>query len=375
MSVFVLKGAETPVALQPAEFVSEDHFQRLLADFPSLLSGDQIAPSSPRRWLLIKREKSIPADDSGGGRFSVDHLFIDQDGVPTLVEVKRQSDTRVRREVVGQMLDYAANAVVYWPGDQLRAEFEAGCGVRDTDPDEEIRNHLGAEIDPETLWQQVNANLQRGCIRMLFVADRIPPELKRIVEFLNKQMRPAEMLALELQQFVGEGLRTIVPMVFGQTEEAQRRKEVVTPKRQWDEESFFTALSNRKGGLDARRVAEKIGQWMKDHADEVWFGHGKQDGSMGMTIVAPDGNNYYPIAIWSYGRVEIRFQYLLKGPLEGEEKRRDLLDRLNEIDGIRLSPDSIALRPSIPIAALSAGTRVDSFLQVMGWLVEELKSG
>jgi hypothetical protein len=44
--------------------------------------------------------------------------------VPTLIEVKRQSDTRLRREVVGQMLDYAANAVVYWRIDQLRAEFE-----------------------------------------------------------------------------------------------------------------------------------------------------------------------------------------------------------------------------------------------------------
>jgi hypothetical protein len=39
--------------------------------------------------------------------------------VPTLVEVKRSDDTRIRREVVGQMLDYAANGVVYWPGEVL----------------------------------------------------------------------------------------------------------------------------------------------------------------------------------------------------------------------------------------------------------------
>jgi len=32
-------------------------------------------------------------------------------------------------------------------------------------------------------------------IRMLFVADRIPAELRRIVEFLNEQMDPAEVLA------------------------------------------------------------------------------------------------------------------------------------------------------------------------------------
>jgi len=95
---------------------------------------------------------------------------------------------------------------------------------------------------------------------------------------------------------------------------------------------------------------------------------------MGMTIIA-NGHNYYPIAIWTNGPIEIRFQYLLKGPFESEEKRRDLLGRLNGIDGIRLSPDSITLRPSIPITALSGGTRVDSFLQVMDWLVEELKAG
>ena len=86
MSVFVLKDAETLVALQPAEFASEDDFQQLLAKFPSLLSWDQ-NDGSPRRWLLLKREKAIPTEEEGSGRFSVDHLFVDQDGVPTLVEV------------------------------------------------------------------------------------------------------------------------------------------------------------------------------------------------------------------------------------------------------------------------------------------------
>src|SRR4051794_12230288 len=41
----------------------------------------------------------------GSSRWSLDHLFVDQEGVPTLVEVKRSSDTRARREVVAQMLD------------------------------------------------------------------------------------------------------------------------------------------------------------------------------------------------------------------------------------------------------------------------------
>lgn len=60
----------------------------------------------------------------------------DQDGVPTLVEVKRSTDTRIRREVVGQMLDHAANAIVYWPVETIRVKYEARCGSDGLDPDQ-----------------------------------------------------------------------------------------------------------------------------------------------------------------------------------------------------------------------------------------------
>jgi len=148
MSVFVLNDSGL-VALTPSEFVKEDDFQQLLEKYPSLLSGNQTDSGDPRRWLLIKREKSVPAEDGGSGRWSVDHLFVDQDGIPTLVEVKRQSDTRLRREVVGQMLDYAANAVVYWPIEQLRADFEERCAATEKNPDEEVRAQLGIDGDTE----------------------------------------------------------------------------------------------------------------------------------------------------------------------------------------------------------------------------------
>ncbi|MCO6480232.1 MAG: hypothetical protein J5I94_26570 [Phaeodactylibacter sp.] len=53
----------------------------------------------------------------------MDHLFVDQDAIPTLVEVKRSTDTRIRREVVGQILDYAANAALFWPIERLIVQF------------------------------------------------------------------------------------------------------------------------------------------------------------------------------------------------------------------------------------------------------------
>ena len=45
------------------------------------------------RWLLVRREMGVADREEGGDRWSLDHLFVDQDAIPTFVEVKRSSDT------------------------------------------------------------------------------------------------------------------------------------------------------------------------------------------------------------------------------------------------------------------------------------------
>ena len=103
------------VPMEESSYVRETNLQRLLVRYPDLLPGDQISPGEPRRWLLVAREMAVPGDEmEERGRWSLDHLFLDQDGIPTFVECKRASDTRARRDVVAQMLDYAANGTEYW---------------------------------------------------------------------------------------------------------------------------------------------------------------------------------------------------------------------------------------------------------------------
>ena len=97
---FLLRSGSDPVRLRPSAFPLELHLQQLLADNPALLpSGDR---SRETRFLLVTRELPISAD---GANFSLDHLFLDQDGVPTLVECKLAANPEHRREVVGQALD------------------------------------------------------------------------------------------------------------------------------------------------------------------------------------------------------------------------------------------------------------------------------
>ncbi len=168
--IFLLDGDDLrPMDEQPYD--SEDLLQRLLAEYPDLLAGDQIDDTDPRRWLLVQREAGVPDRDDGYNRWSVDHLFLDQDGIPTLVEVKRSSDTRIRREVVGQLLDYAAHAVVHWPVATIRDALGARCEADDSSTGQALADAFGT-LDEEVYWQQVETNLATGRIRLVLSPTR-----------------------------------------------------------------------------------------------------------------------------------------------------------------------------------------------------------
>jgi hypothetical protein len=231
--VFLLQNDNSLVRMDETPYEAESLLQILLEDHPDLLAGDQIDVSTPRQWLLIKREAGVPESAEGSDRWSLDHLFLDQDAVPTFVEVKRASDTRSRREVVAQMLDYAANGTEYWPVDRMRELFAGRCAVSGLNPSDEVANFIGHEGDEGEFWNRASSNLREGRIRLLFVADQIPPALQRIVEFLNKQMSPAEVLAVEIKQFASASdrtLRTLVPRVIGQTEQIRSAKSSAQPR-------------------------------------------------------------------------------------------------------------------------------------------------
>lgn len=372
--IFLIQKDGQLVGMREHAYDSEALLQGLLARYPHLLVGDQIDPAQPRRWLLISSETGLPSEEGGSGRWAIDHLFLDQDAVPTIVEVKRSSDTRIRREVVGQMLDYAANAVVYWPIDTLKDEFRQQCERRNADPDIELAGFLGPGQDPEAFWQQAKTNLQAGKVRLLFVADEIPPELRRIVEFLNRQMDPAEVLAIEIKQYVGSEIKTLVPTVVGQTAEEQQRKAGTRTSRQWDEASFFDVLRQSRPAVEVE-VARRILEWARTRNLRVWWGKGLQIGSFVPVLDLP-GVSHQLFSLYTNNAAEIQFQYYLtKAPFSDENKRRDLLRRLNAIPGVKIPEDAIARRPSIPLTTLARGQATEEFLAVFDWFIQEVQKG
>ena len=110
------------------------------------------------------------------------------------------------------------------PVETIREKFEQNCEKSGLSPEDELQKLLDSEIDQEGFWQRVKDNLSSGKIRLVFVADEIPTELRRIVEFLNEQMNDVEVLALEIKQYIGQEQKTLIPRIYGQSTKTQTRK-------------------------------------------------------------------------------------------------------------------------------------------------------
>jgi hypothetical protein len=375
-AIFILQDDGRLVEMHELPYNSEDLLQALLADHPKLLAGEQMDRTAPRRWLLVKREAGVPARADGPDHWSMDHLFLDQDAVPTIVEVKRATDTRIRREVVGQMLDYAANAVVYWPAERVRSMFDETCRARMEDPEQILIEFLGTTEPDQTeeYWQGVGRNLLAGRVRMVFVADVVPPELQRIVEFLNSQMKPAEVFAVEIRQYASEEqhLRTLVPRLFGSTAEAQIQKAAGSARRYpWDKASFLRTLQER--GQSAVDVAEKVMAWVD--AERTWrpsYGSGV-NGAFLPYPELPSRRRVAPFGLSTNGNVYVQFGMLkARPPFEQESTRAELQARILKVAGPSF-PERLEGYPSFDISALASDVNLEIYFEICRWIEAELR--
>lgn len=353
-SLFLVNASGDLVRLQPSAPADEDSLQGLIAKHPDII-GD-----SDGSLLLVRREQSIGDSENGSGRWSLDHLFVTRSAVPVLVEVKRAVDTRLRREVVGQMLDYAANGVAYWPSGQVADAFARTAELAGQDADSMLSAFLGDDVDIDEFWSQVDANFRAGRIKLVFVADRIPRELARIVEFLNEQMT-ADVRAVELQYFEGDGgLRTLAPRIIGETERAQAQKSSAHPQPvpltadEWIETYIAPRGAEILSGFkQALSLIEGLGGEYSVTSSQ---------GSIITYLSLGRGTKTYPLSLLKNGTASINFGYL-ESRLS-EETRREFFDRFNEAVGPLSTNNYRSGFPAFPLELLTDPRKVEAFGKV-----------
>jgi len=361
--IFVLNNNEELTELEPSQYSSEDLFQRLIEKHPEILAGDQITPENPRKWLFISSEMGVPAEQDGGSQWYLDHLFVDQDAIPTFIEVKRSTDTRIRREVVAQMLDYAANAVKYWPLDILQKSY--------TENFSEVNSlaAIGIALENEdAFWETVIVNLRAGRVRLIFAADLIPIELQRIIEYLNSQMRDTEVLGLEIKQFLStDGLTTLVPSLVGKNASVLSNKR--SDNKRMDEQTFLKK-AEQTSGADVSVICEKLLRFFESLGCDMWWGRGEA-----ASFIPGFGKTWHQfVAVFNTSRntlFSLQFQYL-KEPFNTDDYKQKMKAGFEKIPGVQIPEDKLSKRPSFPVELIVSDTSYDIFIGVIKSFIEDL---
>ncbi|MEG3614329.1 hypothetical protein [Isoptericola haloaureus] len=191
--------------------VSEDEIQGLVFAHPEVLPvaelDDDFAPLLP-----IGREIGTSAGP-------IDALFVSPHGGLTLVEAKLWRNPEARREVVGQIVDYA-RTVATWSYGDLDAACRRSCGRSLWD----LAHDAGAD-DERRFVDAVSANLRAGRLLLLVVGDGIREDVEAMAAYLQDTPQlhyRLGLVELAIYEDPERGVRVAVPSVVARTREVVR---------------------------------------------------------------------------------------------------------------------------------------------------------
>lgn len=194
--------------------MSEAAIQELIHRFPTCLPIAEIDPLFINA-VPICRELSTPAG-------AIDNFLVTPSGLPVLVECKLWRNPEGRREVIGQILDYAKELALWTSSDLQR---EAGRRLnKDGNAVLDLVRSAGHDVDEIDFNDALTLNLKRGRFLLLIVGDGIRVGVETIAEYLQGHSGLHFTLGLvELPVYqLTDGARLVVPRVLAKTQTLMR---------------------------------------------------------------------------------------------------------------------------------------------------------
>ena len=188
---------------------------------------------------------------------SIDNLLITANGLPVLVECKLWRNPEGRREVIGQILDYAKE-LTRWSASDLQREASRRLG-RSGNALLDLVRAAGYEVDEIGFNDALTQNLRRGRFLLLIVGDGIREGVEAIAEHLQAHAGLHFTLGLvEMPIYAApDGSRIIVPRVLARTETIVRTV-IAVPEgytvEESDEEEEEVETPERREGRDRRNA-------------------------------------------------------------------------------------------------------------------------
>ena len=201
----------TPVS---AGGIDESSLRDLLFQFPGVLPVGSI-DAAYTHPVPVCRELSTPAG-------YVDAVYANPLGRLVLAEFKLWRNPQARREVIGQILDYAKE-FASWSYEDLQREVSRALGRRGNVPYELVRSQA-PDLSEADFVDNVSRHLARGEFLLLIVGDGIREGVENIVNFVQRHSGLHFTLAMvEAALYRDADHRIIVqPRCLARTEVVQR---------------------------------------------------------------------------------------------------------------------------------------------------------
>ena len=165
---------------------SEAQLQEWLFNHPESLPMRQIDPSFGPVAALCQE---LPVGDN-----YLDLAYVNETGRLMLVECKLWKNPQSRREVIGQILDYAAE-VAKWDYEQLSDAVSSAIGGSSTSM-YEVASEEFPSLDEATFADDVERSLREGRFILVISGDGIRENVERIVSLMKSHAAPRFSFAL-----------------------------------------------------------------------------------------------------------------------------------------------------------------------------------
>ena len=163
--------------------------ESLIVTKPKLL--EDAFPGS-ENWIAIPRKREF--------QDSLNYVFLDSLGIPTLVEVLENSSNSTRRkEVVGRLLEYGIHIRSIWDGEGVDSGYSVWAPPHGLIPEQFYK--LSKGMEDEDFFSLVVKNIDKGLFRLCVLTNYPSQELTLFVETLNRYLKPAEIRCLEVNLF------------------------------------------------------------------------------------------------------------------------------------------------------------------------------
>ncbi|MEM2910541.1 MAG: hypothetical protein QXO01_05720 [Nitrososphaerota archaeon] len=188
---------EKKVNLKPKGFTEEKDLRRLLLENLNIIPVEDISDGEDENIITLRDEFPITEG-------SIDVLALGDGGGIYILETKLYKNPD-KRKVIAQVLDYAT---------ALWKEYAQNSEKFLEKLQEKEESGQISEEEYEELLENVERNLSEARYNILIVIDSVTPQMKDLIEFLNKHTS-FKVLALQVKRYVDDKLEIIVPEVYG----------------------------------------------------------------------------------------------------------------------------------------------------------------